>query len=116
MMYRILPFAALTLALVLTPARAEEKKADLGDSHDGTVVSVTGTKLVMKDKDDKEHTHTIADDAVIMIDGKKSNVSTFRDLKAGTKIRVWTKKDDKTMVLKIEALDKNKDFEKGTDK
>jgi hypothetical protein len=110
MMYRILPFAALTLALVLTPARAEDKKADLGDSHDGTVVSVTKDKLVMKDKDDKEHTHTIAPDAVIMIDGKKSTVDTFSNLKAGTKIRVWTKKGEKDTVLKIEALDKNKDF------
>jgi hypothetical protein len=116
MMYRILPFAALTLALVLTPVRAEDKKADLGDPHDGTVVSVTADKLVMKDKLDKEHTHTIAPDAQIMIDGKKSTVDTFKDLKPGSKIRVWTKKGDATTALKIEALDKNKDFSPGSDK
>jgi hypothetical protein len=117
MLSRALPFVALAVALALfmgVPAVADEK-AEKGDTHEGTVVSFTGTKLVMKDKSDKEHTHTLAPDAVLMIDDKKSDVAAFRDLKPGTKIRVTTKKGDKNTAIKVEALDRNKEFPKLTD-
>ncbi len=119
MAYRVLSLAALALVvgfLAGTPARSEDKnKKDT--YHEGTIVSCTGNKFTMKMKGtNEEMTHTLASDAVIMIDGRKAEVSTFRDLKADTKVRVWTKKGDKDTVVKIEALDKNKDFEKGTDR
>ena len=57
----------------------------------------------MKDKDGKEHTHNITDDTVLMLDNKKTDVSTFKTLKEGTKIRVWLDKNDATKVTKIEC-------------
>jgi hypothetical protein len=113
MVNRVLPFVLLALAIALfvgVPALAEAEKN--ANNHEGTVVSFDGKKLVMKDKDNKEHTHNIADTTILMLDGKKSDVSTFKTLKEGTKIRVWTSKDDATKVTKIEALDKNTDFNK----
>jgi hypothetical protein len=117
MVNRVLPFVLLALAVALfvsTPALAEADKN--ANSHTGTCVSFDGKTLVMKDKDGNEHKHTITDDTVLMLDGKKSDVSTFKTLKEGTKIRVWTDKNDKNKILKIEALDKNTDFTKGSDK
>jgi hypothetical protein len=113
MVNRVLPFVLVALAVALfvsAPALAE-KNAD-SKSHTGTVVSFDGKKLVMKDKDGKEHTHNVADTTELMLDGKKTDVSTFKTLKEGTKIRVWLDKDDANKVTKIEALDKNADFGK----
>ncbi len=117
MVYRVLPFVLLALAVALfvtAPALADN--SDTATSHTGTVVSFDGKTLVMKDKNDKEHTHAISDATILMLDGKKANVDTFKGLKAGTKIRVWLDKTDNKKVLKIEALDKNTEFTKGTDK
>jgi hypothetical protein len=116
-MNRVLPFVLVALAVALfvaAPVLAEE--ADKGNTHTGTVVSFDGKKLVMKDSGGKEHTHNVSDTTELMIDGKKSDVSTFKTLKEGTKIRVTTDKNDATKVIKIEALEKNTDFGKGTDK
>jgi hypothetical protein len=111
MTYRVLPLLLVALAIAMfvsAPALAADT-----NSHTGTVVSFDGKKLVMKDKDGKEHTHNVTDTTELMIDGRKSDVSTFKTLKEGTKIRVWTDKNDATKVTKIEALDKNADFGKG---
>jgi hypothetical protein len=112
MVYRVLPLLLLALAVALflsAPVLAEEEAAN---SHTGTVVSFDGKKLVMKDKDGKEHTHNVTDTTELMLDGKRSDVATFKALKEGTKIRVWTDKNDATKIIKIEALDKNTDFSK----
>jgi hypothetical protein len=79
------------------PAVADDK-----DTHTGKVVSVTGNKLLMVDKDGKnEHMHMVSDTAKITCDGKDCKLA---DLKAGMPIRVTTKKEgDKTMATKIEA-------------
>jgi hypothetical protein len=116
MVNRVLPFVVMALAIALfvsAPALAEKNAAN---SHTGTVVSFDGKKLEMKDKDGKVHEHNVSDTTELMLDGKKSDVSTFKALKEGTKIRVWMDKDDAKKVIKIEALDKNTDFGKGTDK
>jgi hypothetical protein len=112
MVYRVLPLLLLALAVVLfvsAPVLAEEEAAN---SRTGTCVSFDGKKLVMKDRDNKEHSFNISDTTELMLDGKKSDVATFKALKEGTKIRVWTDKNDATKVTKIEALDKNTDFSK----
>ena len=67
--------------------------------HEGTVVSVTETKLTMTDKDGKEHSHDVGTDAKIMIDGKDGKLA---DLKKGDKIKVTTG-EDKKKVTKIEV-------------
>src|ERR1700680_1308393 len=98
MMYRMLPLSLVALALALfvgASALADDTKpADRGDTHDGTVISVTAEKLVMKDiakkgVEAKEFTYRLADNAVVTCDGKKCKVA---DLKADQKIRVTNKK------------------------
>jgi hypothetical protein len=117
-LYRVLPLCLVVLALALfvvtVPVLAADvkDKADQADTHEGTVVSATATKLVMKGtKDGKEveMTHTIAPDAKVTLDGKDAKID---ELKPGQKIRVTTKKGDEKTVVKVEALDKNKDFPK----
>jgi hypothetical protein len=112
MVYRVLPFALLALAVVVfvsAPVIAEEENAA---AKTGTCVSFDGKKLVMKDTAGTEHTYNVPDTAELMLDGKRSDVATFKTLKEGTKIRVWPDKNDNTKANKIEALDKNTDFSK----
>lgn len=108
--YRIIPrlLAALALVLFVTAARADDK-ADQADTHEGKVVKVIGNKVVMTDKDGKEHSHTLAADAKVTCDSKACKAE---DLKPGQKIRVTTKKGDTQTAIKVEALDKNEKFEK----
>jgi len=67
-------------------------------THDGTVVSVTDSKLTMTDKDGKEHSHDIAATTPITLDGKEAKLA---DLRKGDKVRVSMGADKK--VTKIEA-------------
>ena len=78
-----------------------------GDTHDGKVVSISGSKLVMSGCDNREHTHTVAADAQVCCDGTACRT---QDLKVGSQIRVTTKKDEKQMAVKIESLDKQAEF------
>lgn len=116
MLNRTLAFSFGTLAIALlvgTSVPAGEKIAP-GSWHDGTVISVTAEKLIMKGKAKegdlaKEHTHMLADNAKVTCDGKECKLE---DLKAGQKIRVTTKTGDSTMATRVEALLKNAQFEK----
>jgi hypothetical protein len=108
-MTRLLIVLAAALALVLmvgAPVRAAE---DTKDIHEGKVVSITGDKLVMLGTSNKEHTHTMDAAAKISCDGKECKLS---DLKVGQRIRVTTKKGDPLTAVKVEALDKERDFPK----
>jgi Ni/Co efflux regulator RcnB len=114
MVYRILPRFLAALALVLFVAAPQAAaQADQADSHEGKVVSVTGNKLVMTGKDGKEHSHTLSADAKVTCDSKACKAE---DLKPGQKIRVTTKKGDTQTAVKVEALDKNEQFEKSPGK
>jgi hypothetical protein len=77
---------------------------------DGTFVSVSAEKLTMADKDGKVHSHALASSAKATCDGK---TCTALDLKAGMRIRVTTDDAAPHAASRIEALDKNLDFEKG---
>jgi hypothetical protein len=79
-------------------------------THDGKFVSVAAEKFMMTDMEGKnEHSHTLTADAKVTLDGKAVKVS---ELKKGTKIRVTTKEGDLKIATRIEAIDKNPDFEK----
>jgi hypothetical protein len=90
--------AALAIALFVSqPILAD-------DTHQGTVVKAANGKLTMKHKDGgAEHSHTLAPDAKVTIDGKPAKLE---DLKAGYSITVTTKPGDKTVATKIEAKTK----------
>jgi FtsZ-interacting cell division protein ZipA len=89
-------------------AKKDDAKAKAEEmTHEGTVVSATAKKLVMKGKGDaKEHEHTLAATAKVTCDGKDCKLE---DLKAGLRVRVTTVGADMT-ATRVEALDKNKDF------
>jgi hypothetical protein len=76
-------------------------------TNDGTVVSITSSKLVMMNDDGKESSRTVSKDTTITCDGKVCKAS---DLKSKMKIRVTTKKTDEGAATVIEAIDKNTDF------
>jgi hypothetical protein len=113
MTYRILPLVLVAMALALLvsgPALAQQDLGKNRDFHEGTVVSVTGNKLIMKGlHDTSEHTMTLAPDARVMCDGKECKLD---DLKPGQKIRVKTQPDNKQTAVRIEALDKNAAFDR----
>jgi hypothetical protein len=94
-------------------AGPSEKKdtVSASSSHDGKVVTITSDKLVMTNMDDKEkHTHPLGADIKITCDG---NVCKAADLKPGMRIRVTVGNADTHTATRIEALDNNRDFEKG---
>jgi hypothetical protein len=78
------------------------------NTHDGTFVSLTDKKLVMKDAEGNEHTHAVSADTKMCCGGKECKASA---LKAGMKIQVTTKRGDKGVVTEIEALDKHTEYD-----
>jgi hypothetical protein len=108
----ILALSVLALfGFVAAPVLAQQDANATGNSHEGVIVSVSGDKLVCKGTglDTTEHTFTVPTDATIMLDGK---TAMLNDLKPGQKIRFTTKAGDRTQLTKIEALDKNTDFDR----
>lgn len=90
---------AIAVAIFATqPAFAEDK------THDGSIVSAGAGKLTMTmTGDDKKHTHDVAKDAKISLDGKAAKLE---DLKAGFHVKVTI--DDKNIAKAIEAHSKAK--------
>ena len=69
-------------------------------AHEGKVVSVAGDKLMTTCSEGKQHCHTMAHDAKVTCDGQPSKAA---DLKAGTHVRVTTKKDDHNVATAVES-------------
>jgi hypothetical protein len=107
MMIRTFPLVALALALI-TSSSALAAKAIGDNTHDGKVVSATADKLVMTGQDGKEYSHALTTDAKLTLDGKDCQIG---DLKGGMRIRVTLNAEATPQVSKIEALDKNPEFE-----
>ena len=93
--------------LILLSDSKKKTKEPSSKTFEGSVVSMTGDKLVMKSKAGTVYSHTLATDAKLTCDGKDCQPA---DLKAGRKIRVTTKKDDRNVVIGIEALNKKAEF------
>jgi hypothetical protein len=87
------------------------KQALTGDAcantHDGEVVSITGTKLVTKCNQGNEHKYSLDKDATITCDGKSCKTDS---LAVGKKVRVTTKQDDSTVATNVESLNKQTAF------
>src|SRR5262249_16245735 len=123
-MSRVLPLALIAVALLsvvpvvaqqpqqvdpqIQPQRVDQRATDLV-MHEGKFVKGEGNQVTMADNNGKEHQHTLAPDAKVMLDNKASRIS---DLKNGMKIRVWTPKNDIKTVHKIEAVEAGRDFNK----
>lgn len=102
MLSRILSLAVVAVALVALaglPLRAADDKV-----HEATVVKARDGKITLTFKgDDQKHTHDVAKDAKITLDGKKAKL---KELKEGFPAKVTM--DAKFVVTKIEAKSKKK--------
>jgi hypothetical protein len=76
-------------------------------TFEGKVVSMTGNKLLMTNQSGKEHTHTFAPRAKFTRDGM---ACAAEDIVVGTKIRVTTKTDDRSVAICVDALEKETKF------
>ena len=92
---------ALVLFMFCTTRATAEDPVDKPVTLDGKIVSVTAAKLVMTDKDGKEHSRTLTAEVKFTCDAKPCKVE---DLKAGMKIKVTGQKDDRHVVARIEAF------------
>lgn len=102
MTFRIPSVLAAVVALVALAAPAVRAADD--KVHEVTIVKAGDGKITMTMKgDDQKHTHDVAKDAVITLDGKKA---TLKELKEGFPAMVTM--DDKFVVHKIEAESKKK--------
>ena len=70
------------------------------NKHEGKVVSVSGDKLTTTCSQGDEHCYTLTKDARVTCDGQASKAA---DLKAGTNVRVTTRKDDKNMAISVDS-------------
>lgn len=75
--------------------------------HDGTVVSFSEDTLVMKGDDGNEHSHPLAADATLILDGK---VCSMTDVRKGLAIRVTTRDAFSPVAARVEALDRDGEF------
>jgi hypothetical protein len=91
--------AVALVALAGTLLRAADAKA-----HEATVVKAGDGEITLTFKGDgQKHTHDVAKDATITLDGKKAKLE---ELKEGFPVKVtW---DDKFVITKIEARSKGK--------
>jgi hypothetical protein len=105
-MNRVLSLAAAAaLILFVGAAFAADKDKDAKDdnTHAGTFVSYSDGKLVMTDKDGKEHSHTLGKDVKVTIDGKDAKMDDLKTLTKGAPLSVTT---DKDAVVKVDAKTK----------
>lgn len=107
MNYRMYALSALAVAMLVGNASAFAAEDAKNATHEGKLVSITGSKLVMTGEDNKEHSHTLSSDAKLTLDGKAIQAA---DLKPGTRIRVTTPEGDKSAANRVEGLGKNRDF------
>jgi hypothetical protein len=99
--------STLALAITMFATSPSWAKDSVEVTHDGKFVSFAADKLTMTGKDGKEHSHMLASEAKVTHDGLACKAS---DLKAGMKIRVTTKKDNKDVATNVEAIDKHTMF------
>jgi hypothetical protein len=92
----------LVLAVVVLAAFASLPVLAADETHEGKFIRVDGNKLFMSDKDGNEHSHALAPDVKITLDGKDAKKT---DLKAGMSLKVTVK--DAKEATKIEAKSAN---------
>ena len=91
-----LAFLAMTLLLAVPVIAAE--------TMDGTIESLSDSKISIKDKDGKIHSFDVDSEAKITLDGKTAKLDT---LGVGSTASVSTEtKNNKTVAMKIDARSK----------
>lgn len=80
-------------------------------TFDGKIISIKGDTLVMRSKEGRDYSHTLAENAKVCCDGTACESS---QLKVGNRIRVTTQDDDHDIVTSVESLDEESEFAKRT--
>jgi hypothetical protein len=86
------------------PARTWEPSVQ---TVDGTIASLHGKQMSMKNRDGHLVVHTLSDEATYTCDG---DLCQAGDLVIGNRIRVTVAKGDRTMVVGIESLNTHTHF------
>jgi hypothetical protein len=101
MMNRFLPLCFAVLALAVLASQPVLAAGE--DVHEGMVVKAGGAKLTMTMKgEEKEHTHAVAKDAKITLDGKATKLE---ELKKGYHVAVTVHGEHG--IVKIAAMSKS---------
>lgn len=77
------------------------KWESIGNIHDGSVVSISGDRLVLMTREGKRFSFRVATDAKVCCDGVPCKA---QDLKVGRSIRLTTDPDSKNVVNRIESI------------
>ena len=93
--------------MVASKSAAGDTNQSSAKTFEGKVVSVTGSKLVMTNKEGKEFIYWLAMDAKLTCDGSACHAE---ELLVGSKIRVTTRKVDRNVATDIESLNKHSEF------
>jgi hypothetical protein len=80
--------SCLAVAMMVAQAEAKARKLD-ASTHSGTFVSAAMGKMTMLGADGKEHSHTVAKNVKVTVNGKSG---TLAEIKKGTAISVTTDK------------------------
>jgi hypothetical protein len=86
---------------------ATGKKKYLPNTFEGKLVSIIGNRLVVTNKEGMGYSQKLAEDVTLTFNG---TVCQAGDLKAGSKIRVTTKQDDRRAATLIDSCDINGEF------
>ncbi len=73
-----LSVAAALLAVTMFVTSAEAKSAKPSHPHSGTFVSASAGKMVMTGRNGKEHSHSVAKDCKVTIDGKGGSLAGLK--------------------------------------
>jgi hypothetical protein len=107
MKVRMLPLFLVALGMAALAAKSTYSQAfqGKGTTHEGTIVTVSGTSFTMKDTAGKQHDHTLAAKAKVLCDGKACRLT---DLKAGMHVRVTVSTTNPREAIRVEADKLNK--------
>ena len=108
-MTQMIAFGATAFALFVASLPTLAEETTKSDTHDGKFVSMAGDSFVMTSTDDQKHTHTLAKDAKVTLDGA---ASTAKALKSGMMIRVTTEAIHPKIATRVEAIEKDQTFAK----
>jgi hypothetical protein len=96
-MFRTLQLASVAVALAAFTAALARADHE-GKEAEGHVIKVADGKITVAGKDKKEHTHEVAKDAAITLDGKKAKLE---DLKPHMHVKVTM--NEKHTITKLDA-------------
>ena len=88
-----------------TRAKLSEKRN--AEKREGVILSAKDSKLIMT-QGEREEEYFVPSDATVMIDREGT---TLEKLQPKMRVRVTVKGDDKKFALRVEALDKLKEFD-----